>query len=146
MASKWLAFWAYADWTDVTNRPLFTILDEEAAVCAERQAFTEVEHDSSFNADNTWPITSGDLYGNIDSSPNTRTRILNAIYPENCVKTDEVNSSGTDTTLPSNFASNGSPLRYKSRSTRVSYVYALASYSTAAKVHCHACRCPINSV
>jgi len=101
MASKWLDFWAYADWTDVTNRPLFTILDEEAAVCAERQAFTEVEHDSSFNADNTWPITSGDLYGNIDSSPNTRTRILNAIYPENCVKTDEVNSSGTDTTLPS---------------------------------------------
>jgi hypothetical protein len=94
VASKWLDFWAYANWIDVAKRPLFTILGEIKNACDERQACVEAVHSADFDADNEWPIDEGDLYANAGGTPDTLQKMENALYPKPAVETDSINTGG----------------------------------------------------
>jgi len=106
MASKWLdpgGGWTVADWEDSTQTVLMSHLwDALKGAADERVAFARLIHDSSFAAADTFPDfnTAMSIFLANANTPNNATRIKNAIYPEDCVKTSDINSSGTDTTIP----------------------------------------------
>jgi len=100
MASKWLDFWAYANWTDATKRPLFTIIEDIKGAADERVASYNMSHDSSFPDNKTFPFTAGDLtVGSAKPNPPSNDTniqlITQSIYPDECVKTDSIETSGT---------------------------------------------------
>ena len=105
-ATKWAdpTDWTFANWDDATKSVLFNHLwDSLKGAADEHVAFSRMVHNSSFAAADTFPDfnTLISVYLSSGGSPTNLNKIKDAIYPENCVQTDEVNSSGTDTTAPS---------------------------------------------
>tara|TARA_R110002020_G_scaffold175493_1_gene367399 strand:+ start:15295 stop:16548 length:1254 start_codon:yes stop_codon:yes gene_type:complete len=94
MASKWLDFWTFADWSDDTKRPLFTIIEDLKEAADERQALNEVSHSTGFNADDSWPIDSGDAFIAGSGTPKNAAKIEKAVFPRPCVETSTINTGG----------------------------------------------------
>ena len=95
--------WVFADWSDESKTVLFNHLwDALKGKADEQVAFSRAIHDSSFAAVDTFPDfnTLMSLYLSGGGSPSNRFKIESSIYPEDCVQTDEINTSGTDHTSP----------------------------------------------
>lgn len=88
--------WTFADCSDNSKQPLISHLWQTWKDAAdERNSFTNVTHDSGFTAGDTFPDLIGDLVNFGAETPKNAVRIETAVYPEDAIDTDSINTSGT---------------------------------------------------
>ena len=105
-ATRWTdpASWTYANCSDNTKQPLTShLLPTWKAASDERNAWTNLTHDSGFAGAETFPDFIGDLMNFGANSPKNSIRIKNAVWPEDVVETSTINSSGTFTNIAADF-------------------------------------------